>query len=498
MRLVSTLAILALIACSGGGEEPEDDSGFVAECAAGDSQAGLTACGLNGRGLLDETCSDGLWVDSDTCVDPDECADDDADTDACWEGLGTWDRDCVTGAWQPSSACLLDGAVLASVSSDGTQGDGHVSQIDLSRDGRVVVFETTATNHVAGDTNAQIDVYRHDLETGETTRVSGDGTANGRSTWPSVSGDGRFTVFNSAATNLLGTDANGTGYDVFRHDAEDDSLELVSVTDAGTQNDGTAPEPPSISDDGRYIAFSATSTILPVDSAGSFHVYLRDMDQGTTALISAGGGVAPVISANGRFVAYQIGGFSGARAIVPSAPVQLFVYDSQDASTTQVSLDPSGAEANGSSYVGAVSDEGDVVFYSQATNLVADDTNGVNDLFLYDFATGDITRESLATDGTPGNDHVFESDITPDGSLIVFRSGGTSLSTSVSTWKDNVYLRDVTAGTTTAITDDSVDGSGYSVKISGDGRHLAFQTGSTNLVTSDTNDASDALVMPVP
>ncbi|MCO4747455.1 MAG: hypothetical protein KC912_21825 [Proteobacteria bacterium] len=497
MRILSFLSLLALTAC--GGDGTTDDSGSEpAVCDDGDTQAGSTACGLNDRGTLDEVCSGGQWTDSDTCDDADECEDDATDTAACWEGVGTWDVVCTTGAWVPSSDCVLDGPVLASSATDGTQADAQTMAPALSADGSVVVFHSLATNLVAGDTNGAHDVFRHDLKTGETTRVSAlaSGTeGNGHAMWGDVSADGRYVAFGSRATNLLTTDVNATAWDVFRYDADTGALELVSVNSDGDQANGSSGDPPAMSDDGRYVAFTSASTNLPVDVANTFHVYLRDIDSGTTTRISDSNGVSPVISPNGRFVSFQISVASGARA--PELGVaQLYVYDTQDQSTTQVSVDGTGADADGSSYGMSITNDGDVVFYSQATNLVANDVNGNNDLFYWDKSADTITIESVATDGTAANDHVFEADATPDGSLVLFRAGGTSLAADVTQWFDHLYLRDVAAGTTVAITSDA-DSSAREPSVSADGRHVALTADGSTLATHDTNGVADIVVMPL-
>jgi archaellum component FlaF (FlaF/FlaG flagellin family) len=104
-----------------------------------------------------------------------------------------------------------------SVASDGTQGNGHSGSPSISADGRYVAFSSSASNLVPGDTNGRGDVFVHDRLTGQTTRVSvaSDGTqGNGDSWWPSISADGRYVAFASEASNLVPGDTNGT-WDVF-------------------------------------------------------------------------------------------------------------------------------------------------------------------------------------------------------------------------------------------------------------------------------------------
>jgi len=210
-----------------------------------------------------------------------------------------------------------------SVASDGTQGNDNSWDPSISADGRYVAFFSHASNLVPGDTNGKADVFVHDRVTGQTTRVSvaSDGTeGNGYSWFPSISADGRYVAFESIASNLVPGDTNGVS-DVFVHDRLTGQTTRVSVASDGTQGH-SASDHPSISADGRYVAFeSFASNLVPGDTNGKRDVFVHDRLTGQTARVSVasdgtqgnGDSIYPSISADGRYVAFV----SGASNLVP-------------------------------------------------------------------------------------------------------------------------------------------------------------------------------------
>ena len=282
--------------------------------------------------------------------------------------------------------------IRVSIGSTREQADEDSLSPSITGDGRFVAFESTASNLVPGDTNASTDVFVRDVRTGTTSRVSvdsGGGEADGDSFFPSISGNGRVVAFSSVASNLVPGDSN-TLPDVFVHDARTRSTTLVSVDLAGGPANGPSNSP-SISGNGRFVAFSsAASNLVPGDSNGLLDVFLHDVKTGSTTRVSvasAGGqgngiGGAPSISANGRFVAF----WSVASSLVPddtNASADVFVHDGKTGTTTRVSVDSSGVQAFGGGVDPSISGNGrSVAFVSGATTLVSGDTNGALDVFL--------------------------------------------------------------------------------------------------------------------
>src|SRR6266481_3566753 len=309
-----------------------------------------------------------------------------------------------------------------SVANDGTEGNFDSFDSVISADGRFVAFDSRASNLAAGDTNGSRDVFVRDTCVGapagctpSTTRVSvaSDGTqGNAGSGFPlAVSANGRFIAFSSAASNLVAGDTNGAT-DMFVRDTCfgasagcTPSTARVSVASDGTQGNG-ASVVPTISADGRFVVFrSNAGNLVAGDTNGAGDVFVRDTCLGgptactpSTIRVSVASdgtqGNAGVffdlsISADGRFVAFD----SDASNLVAgdtNGAVDVFVRDTClgapagcTPSTIRVSVASDGTQANNSSITGALSADGRfVAIDSNASNLVAGDTNGFIDVFL--------------------------------------------------------------------------------------------------------------------
>ena len=249
-----------------------------------------------------------------------------------------------------------------------------------SADGRFVAF-TAAAALIADDTNGVSDVYLYDRGDRSVTRVSQASTgteANGASRNAHISADGRFIVFESIASTLVPGDSNAT-LDVFRHDRITGETVRVSVASSGAQASGASTEP-KISDDGSRVVFTSTAfDLVANDANGTADIFVRDLVAGTTTRIStstAGGegdlaASAPAISGDGRLVAFT----SNATNLTPgdsNNASDIFVRDLVAATTTRVSVSSTGGEANGVSLRASISQDGRFVsFLSTATNLVS-------------------------------------------------------------------------------------------------------------------------------
>src|SRR2546430_2734284 len=164
-----------------------------------------------------------------------------------------------------------------SVDSHGAQGIGESDGDSISADGRFVTFDSTASNLVGGDTNGVGDVFVRDRKTGKTKRVSVNShraQANGESFAASISADGRFVAFLSSGSNLVGGDANGAG-DGFVRDRKAGKTRRVSVDSHGAQGNA-ASFPPSISADGRFVAFtSLANNLVAGDTNSASDIFAR-------------------------------------------------------------------------------------------------------------------------------------------------------------------------------------------------------------------------------
>ena len=341
-----------------------------------------------------------------------------------------------------------------SVSSTGEEGNGWSYLASISADGRYVAFGSWASNLVPEDTNGTSDIFVHDRETGETERVSVSSAgqdADGASSAPAISADGRYVAFHSDAANLVPGDTNGV-MDIFVHDRETGETERVSVSSAGQEADG-ASSGPAISADGRYVAFhSDAANLVPGDTNDVTDIFVHDMETGETERVSVssagqeadGASSGPAISADGRYVAFG----SWASGLVPgdtNGSADIFVHDRDTGETERVSVSSTGQEGNGDStgpYGGwpVVSADGRyVAFWSEASNLVAGDTNGSRDIFLHDRAAGMTERVSVSSTGQEGNGHSTAPAISADGRYVAFESAASGLVPGTS---GGVFVRD--------------------------------------------------------
>jgi Ca2+-binding RTX toxin-like protein len=335
-------------------------------------------------------------------------------------------RDTVTGT-----------TTLVSTATGGTQGNNISSLPLITDDGRFVVFTSIATNLVGGDTNGNLDVFMKDTLTGVTTRLStaSDGSqANGVSQNIDITGDGHFVGFQSTATNLISGDTNGVS-DVFVKDTQTGGIIRASVANDGSQGNGLSLVA-RLSNDGTKVSFVSTASNLTTnDSNGATtDVFVRDLSASTTTLVSVatdgGSGNAQssgaTISGDGRYVVFQ----SDATNLVngdTNGSTDVFIRDLQTNTTTRVSTATDGTQANDISLQAVVSGDGRyVVFLSNASNLVQGDTNGLRDIFLKDMDTGNVTRLSVAFDGSQLNDLSNTPWISADGHYVTFQSQATN------------------------------------------------------------------------
>jgi Tol biopolymer transport system component len=342
-----------------------------------------------------------------------------------------------------------------SVSSSGTEGDGFGSLGGtITPGGRFVVFGTYSTNLVPGDTNGAIDVLVRDRLLGTTERVNlgpGGAEANADSDdWMSISDDGRYVAFASEATNLVPGDTNARE-DVFVRDRLNGTTERVSVDSAGVQANAASAHP-WLSGDGRTVVFRSAATNLVVgDTNGFDDVFVHDRQTGATERVnvSSGGvqtdadsGNRPTISGDGRFVAFD----SRATNLVigdTNGSSDIFVRDRTNATTRRVSVDSSGGQADsGSPYAFVSADGGHVAYASHATNLVPGDTNLSQDVFEHDLGTGATRRLSVATGGAQGNGAADLPAACASGHFVVFASTSSNLVAGDTNGAADIFLSD--------------------------------------------------------
>ncbi len=394
---------------------------------------------------------------------------------------------------------------LVSADSSGVEGDNGSYSPSVSFDGRFVAFSSLATNLVANDMNFVPDVFLRDRTSGTTTRVSVDSNGaegNNISWYPAVSGNGRFVAFGSFATNLVPNDTNGF-IDAFVHDLVTGQTERVSLSSSGTESNASMGNV-ALSFDGRYVAFDCdASNLVTGDNNLQPDIFWHDRQTGQTVRVSVsssgveGNGLSrgPSISSDGRYVCFA----SVSTNLVLNDTNQaedMFVHDTQTGQTVRVSVSSSGAQGSADSNYGMISGDGRwVSFTSLAPDLVTVDVNGSSDVFVHDMQTGQTSLVSLDSSAAQGNGGSDASSISSDGRHVSFWSASTNLVTPPTTTFLNVYVRDRQTATTTLVSVDSngVEGDDLSFfsSISGDGRVVAFESNATNLVPNDTNFQQD-------
>lgn len=289
------------------------------------------------------------------------------------------------------------------------------------------------------------------------------------------------------------------------------SIERVSVDDFGVEGNAASTQA-SISPDGRYVLFaSAATNLVPGDTNGVTDIFVSDLHTHTIERVSLGvGGVEsdaassyPVLSADGRFVAFH----TSASNLVPgdaNGTLDVYVRDRVTGAVERISAGPGGLEGDGPSF-GATFAGGSryVLFVSFAANLVAGDTNGVRDVFLRDRVLGTLERVSVSTAGIEGDDMggsgTLVSYASSDGRYVFFGSMATNMVAGDNNASMDVFVRDRFAHTTSLL----ISGPGGGVPngwtdlglVTSDGRFVTFASTAENLVPGDTNGMPDAFVL---
>jgi len=412
--------------------------------------------------------------------------------------------------------------VLASVHTDGTLANQDSGQPVLSGDGRYLVFTSASDKLVDNDDNGAFDVFRRDLKTGVTELVSvGDGgvPADGDSFRPSVSFDGRWIAFESGATNLTSV---APGFQqVYLRDMNapaGSGIVMVSEAAPGTPGNGISQHA-SISADGRYVAFSSKAVNFGDAPANAVPIiYRRDMNGSTILRVSENfshgeptppalptkkGSVTPSISADGSRVAYT----SDCTDIVtPDGNNKNDVFVAKIGTPIEtVMASPSffGGGGFGNSESPAISGDGlFVAFHSTANDLIDPDTNdSASDVFLFDVENQIVQIVSVNAAGFQGTvvEESFNPSISFDGQLVAFDSGASNMVAGDTNQASDIFIKDMRTGMVTRV---SVDTSGqqgapnlnsYTPSLSSDGRSVAFVTEAA-FVNADANGLPDIYV----
>lgn len=296
--------------------------------------------------------------------------------------------------------------------------DPAVGGID-GEEGRYVVFVSAAPG-LAGSTGKHRQIFWRDRNEGITKLISAAPNGeegNGDSYFPAISGDGKSVAFESYSSNLVPNDKNGFR-DIFVWHAATNKIETVSVGEGGMEANAESIEP-SVSGDGNFIAFTSMASNISLTEKGisNNNVFLRDMKNKTTVMISidpfakkGGGGSKPSISYDGSRIAF----YSSVATLVANDKNgiwDIFLWDKNEPLLKRVSLTADGRERNQGSesanriVAPAISGNGRyIAFSTTADNMVAGDNNNFQDVFIYDITSGSTVIASNSADGKPGNE----------------------------------------------------------------------------------------------
>jgi Tol biopolymer transport system component len=375
--------------------------------------------------------------------------------------------------------------MLVSVGIDGEPADSDndcygAQRASISANGRYVVFDSDATNLVDMEFQGERQVYVRDLQNGVTMLVSlgyngqmGDNCAKEAS----ISADGRYIVYGSNSSNILAGVAGSSLRQIFLYERATGTTTLMSANSAGTQGNKCS-RAPVISADGRYVAFDSNATNLLADAmpSGASYIYLRNIQSGVITLVSVGydGNPAnadsynPSISSDGRYVAFYSYASNLVEGVAYNSNYHIHLRDMQEEVTTLVSVGYDGNPGNGHSYYPSISADGRyVAFYSDAKNLVDRAyPDSSYQIYLRDMQAEVTTLVSEGYDGNPGNDSSYGPVFSADVGIVYFYSGATNLVDGVDTGGNyQVYAWDRVAGSTAIISvnssGDAGDGDSY-------------------------------------
>lgn len=404
----------------------------------------------------------------------------------------------------PAHAAQLGTIALVDLAPDGTPGNGGVGGSDISDDGRYVVFASTSDNLVPGDVNNNPDVFLRDTKSGTTTLVSGGPAgqpADDRTEYEAtISGNGRYVVFTSYASNLVPGDTNHER-DVFVYDRETGVTTRASVF-AGSREIRGINSGGTISDNGRYVAFLVTA-FDGMDDEGNWLngqvAYVHDMQTGTTtrATQQSDGGTdlsvfQAAISGNGKRLVFSgFGDWVGDGGTATG----IFVRSLSSGVTVRANVPATGDTLpNGGDP--SISRDGTQVSWSTYEPYVPADTNDRDDIYVRDLSAGTTTLVSANRKGTNAGDSYSESGrLSAGGRYVAFYSWAADLVPhDVNGNGSDVYVRDLTTGRTTAVSatgttgnSDSFDGAA-----SANGSRIVFRSGATDLV-ADPGDGREHL-----
>ncbi|WP_285616528.1 hypothetical protein [Kineosporia sp. NBRC 101677] len=443
----------------------------------------------------------------------------------------------------PAQAAAAKGKTeLITKGAGGLAPTGPGAEPSITPNGRYVAFQSTATNLLPKtDSLAHSDIFVRDTKTGKTRKVSTGlkgAEANGGSSSPDITPDGRYVVFMSAASNLVKNDPDPStlAYEVFHKDLKTGKTTRVTTVKRGPNEHGSEYHP-AVSADGQVVVFYSNRADLikgDTNAVNDVFVWKRATKKITRISVTstgkqAGAAGAPYdyyagsrdaqISADGKTVVFR----SGASNLVKGDTndvSDVFTHSLTTHRTTRISVGPNGSQATGgipSVHEGAgeptVSDDGKLVVYSAISlkGLVAEDTGNIRQAYLYNRVTRKTQLAVRTADGgVPGTSgapgaHVNGATISPDGRFVVFETSGPDLVKGADAGNDtDVFVRDLKAGRNERISvglkggEPDKDSGGLNSVVSSGGTKVVFSSDATNLVPDPVFGRDDLYLRQLP
>lgn len=398
----------------------------------------------------------------------------------------------------------------------GANGDSWAEAI--SEDGNLISFMSYASNLVGNDTNNVADVFLYDKRNKTIKRVSVSSTGaegNNDSSNSKITQDGRFVFFLSYASNLVENDRNGKG-DIFRHDLQTDETIRVSFTATGEEISSYGAIGLSISRDGKLVAFtSGWDKIVENDNNKCNDLFIRNIETGEVkrANVSSSGFEANIgvgnfyISGDGRYAVFSSGATNLTAEGGNNYYLRIYKHDFETGETIKIDNSLNGIEENNNSDYPYISFDGRyIMFSSWKTNLVQNDGLGSLDAFVYDNLTKEIAKASLSYDGEDigYNTRVITPRISDNGRYVSFYSESKNIvpndtnTTGYYMGGSDVFIRDRTKDLNTRVSVSSEDmeanHNSHNNKMTNNGKFVIFSSRATNLVSDDNNGFVDVFL----
>ncbi len=382
----------------------------------------------------------------------------------------------------------------------------------ISPNGKMIAFRGPATNIVAGDTNGVEDVFfRRTKKNATIARLSVNNfgvETDGYSTTRGLSTSGRYVLITSFGTALVQNDTNAS-YDAFVADTQEHLIQRVSLGSDGNQLDGHNYAF-DISDNGRFVLFSSADDDATSDDGNGFRdVMIRDLQLGTTELISK---TRPGLSTDDCYTSNQVIGKQA------SARYVLFICEQVDGSTfgesifrldrktnqaVLVSVDSNGNQGTHPNDPAMISENGRYVVFTSQDQLVPEDTNSVNNVYIRDLKKSTTKLAVLGNGGTLPNAGVYSASMTPDARYIMVETRASNMdSLGNSGGVSQCYRYDrkkrIALRISQSNSGESGNGDSSTCQISANGKTVVYESSANNLVDDDDNATFDVFLRTLP